>query len=139
MAILTAANDVNTVAITAPTQIDFSDVNGLIVGVVDGVTGLSTTNGPIRLAMNDLDIQQAVNAPRFHNQWLPDVLYVERWFSPDTVEALQKMEYHVQFGLRDGPDAGGYWSDAECIAVDPQTGERLGASDGRNNGKAVGY
>ena len=34
----------------------------------------------------------------------------------------------------------GYWSDAECIAVDEKSGERLGATDGRNsNGKAMGY
>ena len=32
-----------------------------------------------------------------------------------------------------------YWGDGECIMIDPKTGERLGASDGRNNGKAVGY
>jgi gamma-glutamyltranspeptidase/glutathione hydrolase len=32
-----------------------------------------------------------------------------------------------------------FWGDGECIMVDPKTGERLGASDGRNNGKAVGY
>jgi hypothetical protein len=32
-----------------------------------------------------------------------------------------------------------YWSDGECIAIDPKTGDRLGASDFRNNGKAVGY
>jgi gamma-glutamyltranspeptidase len=31
------------------------------------------------------------------------------------------------------------WGDAECIAIDPKTGERLGASDGRNNGKAAGF
>jgi gamma-glutamyltranspeptidase/glutathione hydrolase len=86
-----------------------------------------------------MNIQEAVNAPRFHNQWLPDVLNVERWFSPDTVLALQKMGYHVQFGLRDGTNISPYWSDAECIAIDPKTGERLGASDVRNNGKAVGY
>jgi len=63
----------------------------------------------------------------------------EKWFSPDTVQALQKMGYRVQFGLREGSDAGSYWSDAECIAVDPKTGDRLGASDYRNGGKAVGY
>lgn len=86
-----------------------------------------------------MNIKEAVNAPRFHNQWLPDVLNVERWFSPDTVQALAKMGYHVQVGLRDGSDVGGYWSEAECIAIDPRTGERLGASDDRGNGKAVGY
>jgi gamma-glutamyltranspeptidase / glutathione hydrolase len=92
--------------------------------------------GVVDYAMN---IQEAVNAPRFHNQWLPDVVNVEQWFSPDTVQALQKMGYTVVFGLHDGSDVSAYWSDAECIAIDQKTGERLGASDGRNNGKAVGY
>ena len=32
-----------------------------------------------------------------------------------------------------------FWGDGECIMIDPKTGGRLGASDGRNNGKAVGY
>jgi gamma-glutamyltranspeptidase/glutathione hydrolase len=86
-----------------------------------------------------MNIQEAVNAPRFHNQWMPDVVNVEQWFSPDTVGALQKMGYKVVFGLHEDGDDSPYWSDAECIAIDPKTGERLGASDGRNNGKAVGY
>jgi gamma-glutamyltranspeptidase len=34
---------------------------------------------------------------------------------------------------------GHFWGDGECIMIDPKTDERLGASDGRNNGKAVGY
>jgi gamma-glutamyltranspeptidase/glutathione hydrolase len=86
-----------------------------------------------------MNIQEAVNAPRFHNQWLPDVLNVERWFSPDTVQALQKMGYNVQIGLHYGTYEIPYWSDAECIAIDAKTGERLGATDYRENGKAVGY
>jgi gamma-glutamyltranspeptidase/glutathione hydrolase len=79
-----------------------------------------------------LNIQEAVDAPRFHNQWLPDVLYMEKWSSPDTIAALKKMGYNV-------PGGSGYWSDAECIEIDLKTGERLGASDGRNTGKPVGY
>jgi gamma-glutamyltranspeptidase / glutathione hydrolase len=106
-----------------------------------GSSKIITTVANVLMGVVDygMNMQEAVNAPRFHNQWLPDVLNVERWFSPDTVQALQKMGYHVQFGLREGSDAGSYWSDAECIAIDPKSGERLGASDGRNNGKAVGY
>ncbi|MCU1299869.1 MAG: gamma-glutamyltransferase 1 [Candidatus Sulfotelmatobacter sp.] len=106
-----------------------------------GSSKIITTVANVLMGVVDygMNIQESVNAPRFHNQWLPDVLNVERWFSPDTVHVLQKMGYHVQFGLREGPDVDGYWSDAECIAVDPKTGDRLGASDGRNNGKAVGY
>jgi len=86
-----------------------------------------------------MNIQEAVNAPRFHNQWLPDVVDVEKWFSPDTVSALRQMGYNVEVGLHFGTAVVPYWSDAECIAIDAKTGDRLGASDGRNGGKAVGY
>jgi gamma-glutamyltranspeptidase/glutathione hydrolase len=51
--------------------------------------------------------------------------------SPDTVRLLKSKGHKVATEH--------FWGDSECIAVDPKTGERLGASDGRNNGKAVGY
>lgn len=86
-----------------------------------------------------MNIQEAVNAPRFHHQWLPDVVDVEKWFSPDTIVALNKMGYKVEVGLHYGEFVAPYWSDAECIEIDPKTGERLGASDGRGSGKPVGY
>jgi len=82
-----------------------------------------------------MNIQQSVNAPRYHNQWLPDLEYVEPGISPDTLNALKQMGHHL---AHDGED-GGYWSDGECILVDPLSGKRQGASDGRNNGHAVGY
>ena len=106
-----------------------------------GSSKIITTVANVVMGVVDygMNIQEAVNAPRFHNQWMPDVLNVERWFSPDTVQMLRKMGYHVQIGLHEGADASSYWSDAECIAIDPQTGDRLGASDVRSNGKAVGY
>ena len=106
-----------------------------------GSSKIITTVANVLMGVIDygMNIQEAVNAPRYHNQWLPDTLNVEQWFSPDTVQALQKMGYNVQIGLHYGEDVYPYWSDAECIAVDPKTGERLGASDGRSNGKAVGY
>ena len=87
-----------------------------------------------------LDIQQAVNAPRFHHQWLPDRLDVEEdGFSPDTIRLLESHGYKVQLGYESGGKHRRWWSDGECIAVDPKTGERLGASDARNNGRAIGY
>lgn len=79
-----------------------------------------------------LPIDQAVNAPRFHHQWKPDEIVVERGFSPEVLAKLQAMGHKVNQRDRS-------WSDGECIAVDPATGMRYGASDGRNNGKAVGY
>jgi len=79
-----------------------------------------------------LDIQQAVNAPRFHHQWQPDEIDIEKTgISPDTIKLLQARGHKIK--------TESYWSDGECIAVDPKTGELLGAPDGRNGGKAVGY
>ncbi len=78
-----------------------------------------------------MNIQEAVNAPRFHHQWLPDVTRVESDFPPNMIKQLQGMGHRV--------DAEDYWSDGECIMIDPKSGERLGASDKRNNGKAVGF
>ncbi len=89
-----------------------------------------------------LNIQEAVNAPRFHHQWLPDVLRLENTgFSPDTLKLLESRGHRIEFGSRDQDElrVHPYWSDGECIAIDPKTGERWGASDGRGNGKAVGY
>jgi gamma-glutamyltranspeptidase/glutathione hydrolase len=78
-----------------------------------------------------LDIQEAVNAPRFHHQWLPDEILVEDRLSPDTMNILRSMGHKLTVKH--------FWGDGECIMIDSKTGERLGASDGRNNGKAVGY
>jgi gamma-glutamyltranspeptidase/glutathione hydrolase len=106
-----------------------------------GSSKIITTVANVLMGVIDygMNIQEAADAPRFHNQWLPDVVNVEQWFSPDTVAALRRAGYTVQYGLDHGADFSPYWSDAECIAIDPKTGERLGASDYRNGGKALGY
>ena len=104
----------------------------LVLGSPGGPTIITTVaNVLMGVADYGLNIQEAVNAPRFHNQWIPDETNVERGFSPDTTRLLQAMGHKLV--------TKGYWGDAECIAVDHRTGERLGAPDGRNNGKALGY
>jgi gamma-glutamyltranspeptidase/glutathione hydrolase len=122
-----------------PTMVVHEGKTVLVLGS-PGSSKIITTVANVLMGVLDygMNIQEAVNAPRFHNQWLPDVLNVEQWFSPDTVQRLQKKGYNVQFGLHEGGGSP-YWSDAECIAIDPKTGDRLGASDYRNNGRAVGY
>jgi gamma-glutamyltranspeptidase/glutathione hydrolase len=106
-----------------------------------GSSKIITTVANVLMGVVDygMNIQEAVNAPRFHHQWMPDVVNVEQWFSPDTVNLLQHMGYNVQIGLHYGTNVAPYWSDAECIAVDAKTGQRMGASDVRDGGKAVGY
>jgi gamma-glutamyltranspeptidase/glutathione hydrolase len=123
-----------------PTIVVHDGKTFLILGS-PGSSKIITTVANVLMGVLDygMNIQEAVDAPRFHHQWMPDVLNVEQWFSPDTVARLKKMGYNVEFGLHDGGEVSPYWSDAECIAIDPQTGERLGASDYRSSGKAVGY
>jgi gamma-glutamyltranspeptidase/glutathione hydrolase len=106
-----------------------------------GSSKIITTVANVLMGVVDygMNIQEAVNAPRFHNQWMPDLVNVEQWFSPDTINLLRQMGYNVEIGLRYGTKVAPYWSDAECIAVDAKTGERLGASDGRGSGKAIGF
>jgi gamma-glutamyltranspeptidase/glutathione hydrolase len=112
----------------------------LVLGSPGGAR-IITTVANILMGVVDygMNIQEAVDAPRFHNQWLPDTVSVEQWSSPDAVKLLEKMGHRIEIGKTEAGDWSPYWSDGECIAIDQKTGERLGASDGRNNGKAVGY
>jgi gamma-glutamyltranspeptidase/glutathione hydrolase len=104
----------------------------LVLGSPGGPT-IITTVANVLMGVVDygLDLQAAVNAPRFHNQWLPDSIIVEDRISPDTIRLLESKGQKIVTRH--------FWGDAECIEVDPRSGELLGASDGRNNGKAVGY
>lgn len=99
-----------------------------------GGSRIITTVANIFLSAADegLNIQQAVDAPRFHMQYLPDVVYLEPGFPDSTINRLRAMGYTVEVQ--------GHWSDGECIAVDPATGELLGGHDHRHNyGLAAGY
>ena len=82
----------------------------------------------MRLGMN---AQAAVNAPRFHQQWMPDEVGIEPSFSDGVVSDLRQRGYTL---------AEKDWiGKVEAIGIDAKTGERLGAADPRRNGAAVGY
>jgi gamma-glutamyltranspeptidase / glutathione hydrolase len=117
----------------APTIVTKNGKLFLVLGSPGGPR-IITTVANILMGVVDygLDIQQAVNAPRFHHQWEPDVIYIEKvGISPDTIRLLEARGHKIS--------QDSYWSDGECIEVDSQTGELLGAADGRNGGKAVGF
>jgi len=110
--------------------------NGKVAMVLGSPGGgrIITTVANIFLSVADegLNIQQAVDAPRFHHQYLPDILYLEPGFAPTTIEGLRADGYKLKIG--------GHWSDGECIAVDPKTGMLEGGQDHRQHyGKAAGY
>lgn len=80
-----------------------------------------------------MDAQQAINAPRFHHQWLPDELRVEETLSPAVRAELERRGHTV----RAVPWR--WLGQVEAIGIDPGTGERLGAADPRRGGHAAGY
>jgi gamma-glutamyltranspeptidase/glutathione hydrolase len=104
-----------------------------VLGTPGGATIITTVaNVFISVADQGLNIQQAVDAPRFHNQYLPDAVMLEPGFSDATISGLRAMGYNLRIGR--------HWGDAECIAVDLHTGELSAGQDHRHNyGKAEGY
>ncbi|HEX7341541.1 MAG TPA: gamma-glutamyltransferase, partial [Rhodanobacteraceae bacterium] len=80
-----------------------------------------------------MNAQQAVNAPRMHQQWWPQKVFVEPGFLTKAVAAkLKAMGYafkHVKS-----------WGADEAIVVNPKTGLIEGANDRRRSaGLAAGY
>lgn len=86
-----------------------------------------------------MNIQQAIDAPRVHHQWLPDMLLVEP-FMPKDVEMGLRSRGHT---LTDEYSKFGFsrpWiGDAQGVMIEPGTGIRLGGSDSRALGVAMGY
>lgn len=78
-----------------------------------------------------MNVAEATNAPRFHHQWLPDELRVEKGFSPDTLKLLADKGQKVVLERGDGRHAEYYG----------RPGRQLyGASDPRSPGDlTAGY
>ncbi len=86
----------------------------------------------INVIDHDMNIQQAIDAPRIHQQWFPDeILYEPFGMSPDTLKVLSS--YGQKFAERPSNIAS-----ATGIMIDAN-GVRLGAIDSRSDGAAVGY
>jgi gamma-glutamyltranspeptidase/glutathione hydrolase len=105
----------------------------LILGSPGGGTIINTVlQVVLNVLVYKMDVRQAVTSPRFHHQWMPDRLVLERWgFSADTIMKLEEAGYEIHTRDRMGA--------CEAIAVDPATGWRFGGADPRTAGKAVGY
>jgi gamma-glutamyltranspeptidase/glutathione hydrolase len=102
----------------------------LALGSPGGPTIINTV---LEVIVNVLDfgmnVQDAVNWPRFHHQWQPDELRMEPGYSPDTVSLLEKRGYTVRRAASQG----------ECAAILFEDGWVAGAADPRSEGTAEGY
>ena len=113
----------------------------LVLGSPGGSTIITTVaNDLLSILVNGLTVQEAANAPRFHHQYLPDRLEVEKAFPLPVVEALRTMGYTVSRANEADEKNPGVWGDSELIAVDPKSGELMGADDARHTfGKVASY
>ena len=80
-----------------------------------------------------MNLQEAVDAPRFHHQWFPDTLVYEKYCFPEDVARNLRSMGHA---LRETDKPLG---EIEALWIDPATGWRRGAPDPRDDGIAVGY
>jgi gamma-glutamyltranspeptidase/glutathione hydrolase len=105
----------------------------LILGSPGGSTIITTVaNDLISTLVNGLTIQQAADAPRFHQQYLPDTLDLEKRFDRETAAALAAMGYTVNQANAADDKNPGVWGDSELIEVDPKTHALEGGHDNRH-------
>src|SRR5579862_1148454 len=103
----------------------------LVVGSPGGPTIINTV---LEVNVNVLDfgmnIAEAVDQPRFHHQWFPDQLIVEKSFSPDTILELLRTEGHAVKVISGQGQVAAILVDGEWIT---------GTADPRTEGTAKGY
>ena len=102
----------------------------MVVGSPGGRTIINTVTEIVLNAVDfKMDVRQAVDAPRFHHQWLPDSITFERNALPDsTLQRLQAMGHGIRFGGQQG--------DGHTIVV--RNGVAFGAADRRSSDSKVG-
>ncbi len=105
----------------------------LVLGSPGGSTIITTVaNDLISTLVNGLTIQQAADAPRFHQQYLPDTLDLEKRFNRETAAALAAMGYTINQANAADEKNPGTWGDSELIEVDPKTHALEGGHDDRH-------
>jgi gamma-glutamyltranspeptidase/glutathione hydrolase len=110
--------------------------NGKPLLVTGSPGGRTIPNTVLNVVTNVIDfnmpIRDAVDAPRMHHQWMPDIIKLERGRTSDEAQRdLESLGHTVEVIARQG--------DAHSIWIDPATGIRHGAADKRLSGAAAGY
>ncbi len=109
----------------------------MALGAAGGPTIITTVVQIIENVLDfDMNVNVAVNMPRYHMQWLPDVVYMEPFvFSQDTLKILHGMGYKTKLGFYNET----IWGQAAAVLIDPKTGILYGAADNsRPTGAAMG-
>ncbi len=106
----------------------------LVIGTPGGRTIINTVlQVVLNVVEHGMNVAQAIEAPRFHHQWLPNETIIERWgISPDTRAVYQSKGHTVKERGQIGHAMG--------IYIDYNEKRLYGASDSRAfDGRAVGH
>lgn len=120
-----------------PTIILKDDKPFIVIGSPGGSQIITTVLQVVSNCIDfDMNIREAIEAPRIHHQWMPDSIFYEKdALSPEVRNKLIDMGYH-------------FWDDsyetrligiAEGIMIDQKNKIIYGASDPRGGGLAAGY
>jgi gamma-glutamyltranspeptidase / glutathione hydrolase len=118
----------------SPTIVEKKGKLSMIVGTPGGSTIITSVLQTILNVYEfKMNIQEAVNAPRFHHQWLPDeIMFEPNSFSSSILENLKKKGYNIN--QQNSPVIG------KVNAILITANKTLeGGADYRGDDKAVGY
>ncbi|MDB5232860.1 MAG: ggt [Chitinophagaceae bacterium] len=102
----------------------------VVVGTPGGTTiPTSVFQSIVNIVDFNMTAEDAVNKPKFHHQWLPDEVSLEKGFEPDTAEALKKMGYTIKASSAIGR--------TELIKI--TGGKKQAAADKRGDDSVAGY
>ena len=114
-----------------PTLLTKNNKPFLTVGTPGGTTiPTSVFQTIVNLVDFNMSLEDAINNPKFHHQWLPDEVSIEKTFSQSTKEALEKMGYLIK--------ARGSIGRTEGVLIGP-TGKRITVADKRGDDAVAGF
>ena len=117
-----------------PTLIEKNNAFWMSLGTPGGSTIItSVLQTLLNVYEYDMTMQQAVDAPRFHHQWLPDVVIFESdSFSKQLLDSLKNKGYKIQ------SKTGTVIGKVDAIRILPN-GKLEGGADQRGDDTAIGF
>jgi gamma-glutamyltranspeptidase/glutathione hydrolase len=114
-----------------PTLVTVNNQPYISIGTPGGTTIPNQVyEGLVNIIDHKMTIKEAIDAPRFHHQWIPDMVAVESDFPETTFNALKAKGYTVtkrgRFGRMDG-------------VLITKEGKRNAAGDKRGDDSVAGY
>ena len=133
-------NDANSIEpekrmLSSMTPTIIEDNNGNLSMVLGSPGGSTIITSVAQIIINSIDfnmsIKESIEKKRFHHQWLPDIIQVEKnAFSPETINKLKKYGHDIKIRSSIG--------EANCIKIDIN-GLKHACSDSRRGGVSKAY